>query len=109
MINWDLIKELFIVASANSAICLAFIQKIKKHLSCSKCIPYYSFAINIILSVLFCISFTSIHFPMSLWTGLFSYIGADTLYKSLEGKLATYSSLTNKKDDTSDLEEISYD
>ncbi len=46
---------------------------------------------------------------MSLWVGFFSYIGADTLYKSLEGKLASYTALTNKTDDTKDLEEITYD
>jgi len=110
MIQTNLIQELFIIASINGAICVSFIQKIKKHIHCSKCIPYYSFAINILLAVLFCISFTNISFPMSLWVGLFSYIGADTLYKSLEGKLATYSSLTKKEEKVvDDLEEISYD
>ena len=28
--------------------------------------------------------------------GFFSFIGADTIYKSLEGKLASYSSLVSK-------------
>lgn len=109
MLNWDLMKELLIIASFNSTICLAFIQKIKKHIHCSKCVPYYSFATNIVLAILFCISFTSIKFPMSLWVGFFSYIGADTLYKSLEGKLARHSTLTNKVNDPTDLEEITYE
>lgn len=107
--NFDLIKELLLVASVNSTICLGFIQKIKRHIHCSWCIPYYSFAVNMVLAILFCLSFTTIGFPMSLWVGFFSYIGADTLYKSLEGKLASHSTLTNKVDDTKDLEEITYE
>lgn len=111
MIDWNLLKDLLLIASVNSAICLAFIQKIKKHLSCSKCIPYYSFAINMLLAIVFCISFTDILFPKSLWIGFFSYIGADTLYKTLEGKLAKYSDLVPKEEDTTseELEEIHYE
>ncbi len=109
MIHWDILKDLLLIASCSSTICVAFIQKIKKHMSCSKKIPYYSFFVNIIVSVLFCFCFTNILFPMSLWVGFFSYIGADTIYKTLEGKLANYTTLTNKVDDTSSLEEITYE
>ena len=107
--NFDLMKELLLTASMISAICLAFIQKIKKHIKCSRCIPYYSFAINMIIAIIFCLSFTNISFPLSMWTGFFSYIGADTLYKTLEGKLASHTTLTKKTDDTNNLEEIPYE
>ena len=51
-----------------------------------------------ILGVLFCITFTSIPFPESLWVGLFSFIGADTIYKTLEGKLKSYTSLVKTEE-----------
>ena len=47
------------------------------------------------MGILFCITFTSVDFPNSLWVSFFSFIGADTIYKSLEGKLKDYSSLVN--------------
>ncbi len=116
MINFTLLRDLLVVASVSSTICVAFIQKIKKHISCSKCIPYYSFVINIVIAILFCMSFTSIEFPQSLWIGFFSYIGADTLYKTLEGKLARHTDLITKPDNSSkeegvkeELEEIKYE
>jgi hypothetical protein len=33
---------------------------------------------------------------MSLWIGVFSFLGADTIYKSLEGKLTPYREILNK-------------
>jgi hypothetical protein len=42
-------------------------------------------------------TFTSIDFPNSLWIGIFSFLGADTIYKTLEGKVSSYSDITNKK------------
>lgn len=50
-----------------------------------------------LLSIIFCITFTDIEFPKSLWVGLFSFIGADTIYKSLEGKLASHKDIVNSK------------
>ena len=53
-----------------------------------------------IFSIIFCNSFSTIKFPHSLWIGLFSFLGADTIYKTLEGKLASHSTiLKNKKSD----------
>lgn len=118
MLNWNILQELLVIASINSTICVAFIQKIKRIFSCSKCIPYYSFAINIVLAIVFCISFTNIKFPTSLWVGFFGYIGADSIYKTLEGKLKRYSdlavnnkesNLVNSTNDNEDLEVITYE
>lgn len=118
MLDWTVLEQILIISSLNGTICVAFIQKIKKFFKCSRCIPIYSFAINMVIAILFCISFTKINFITSLWVGLFSYVGADTLYKSLEEKLNSYSDLqTNnttkndveKKSNDEELEEIHYE
>ena len=49
---------------------------------------------------------TSIKLPTSLWIGFFSFIGADTIYKSLEGKLASHTDLINRKTVTISKENI---
>ena len=50
-----------------------------------------------LFGIVFCKTFTTISFPESLWIGLFSFLGADTIYKSLEGKLASYKNLIDKQ------------
>lgn len=90
MLKLSLLQQMIIVAVAMSTITCSFIQKTKKYLKNSKLICLYSFVVNMLTSVIFCITFTEVKFPESLWVGLFSFIGADTLYKSLEGKVKSY-------------------
>ena len=97
MLNINLLKELLIIAIALSVITCAFIQKTKGMFKKSKWVNPYSFVVNMILGIIFCISFTEANIINSLWVGLFSYIGADTLYKTLEGKLKPYSDIIGKK------------
>lgn len=97
MLDITLIQELLIIAIALSVITCAFIQKTKGIFKKSKWINLYSLVVNMVLGVLFCVSFTKTSVINSLWVGLFSYIGADTLYKTLEGKLKPYSELVEKK------------
>lgn len=97
MLDITLLQELLIIAMAVSVIACSFIQKTKGIFKKSKHINIYSFVVNMLLSILFCITYTKTNIINSLWVGLFSYVGADTLYKSLEGKLKPYSELTNKK------------
>ena len=118
MIKWRLLENLLLVATASSTISVAFIQKTKTYLKCSKHVCFYSFIINMILGIIFTITFTDVEIKYSFWVGLFSYIGADTIYKSLEGKLTSFRDLkssqetTTKKDDSTndlnDIEEIIY-
>lgn len=95
MLNLSYLKDLLIIAIALSTITCAFIQKTKIYFKKSKYLLPYSFIVNMLLSIIFCITFTDISFPTSLWIGLFSFIGADTIYKSLEGRLAKHSVLIN--------------
>lgn len=93
MLKIDLLREMLEVSIALSAITCVFVQKTKKYLPCSNCLVIYSLIINMIIGILFCISFTSIKFPQSLWIGMFSFLGADSIYKALEGKVSSYTDL----------------
>ncbi len=95
MFKLSYLKELLTISLALSTITCALVQKTKIHFKTSKYLLLYSLIINLLLSIIFCKTFTSISFPTSLWIGFFSFIGADTIYKSLEGTLASHSKLTN--------------
>ena len=97
MFNLEYLKLLLSISITLSTITCTIVQKTKILFKCSKYISLYSFFINIIFGILFCITFTTIRFPESIWVGLFSYVGADSIYKSLEGKLTSHSELINKK------------
>ena len=98
MLKLTILQQMLVVAVALSVITCAFVQKTKKVFKGTNFLCLYSFFINMILGVFFCITFTTIPFPESLWVGLFSFIGADTIYKTLEGKLKSYTSLVEKKE-----------
>lgn len=99
--NTELLTTLLIIAVTSSSITCAFIQKTKSKIS-KKWLLWYSLAVNMVLGILFTLTFTDSTIVQGAWVGLFSFIGADTLYKTLEGKLKPYSELTKKED----LEEI---
>ncbi len=106
MLKLTILQQMLVVSIALSTITCALVQKTKRCLKCSSCLCLYSFAINLVLGVLFCITFTSITFPESLWVGFFSFIGADTIYKSLEGKLKSYRDLTSSENVTVSKENV---
>jgi len=97
MLNLELLQKMLITSIALSAITCGFVQKTKKYFKCSNCLALYNLFINMAFGLLFCRSFTNINFPESLWIGLFSFLGADTIYKSLEGKIASHKDIRNKK------------
>lgn len=119
MFDWEKLKNILIIAIACSTVTLAFIQKTKKVCKTNNCITCYSLIINLIIGLVFSLSFSDISVWESIWVGLFSFIGADTLYQNLEGKLSSYSDLvsakTVRKDDTKKnqetdiVEEIKYE
>ena len=95
MFNFDYLKELLLIAIALSAITCTFIQKTKFIFKTSRFITLYSFIVNVLVGIIFSMTFTSITFPQSIWIGLFAFLGADSIYKSLEGKLASFSDLNS--------------
>lgn len=102
MLNINYLKELLVISIALSAITCTIIQKTKFLLKSSKWITLYSFIINMIVGIIFSITFTSIKFPQNLWIGLFSFLGADSIYKTLEGRISSYSEIV--KNDTVSIE-----
>ncbi len=97
MLSVDFLQQLLFISMIISTITCSFIQKTKRLLENKKYIILYSLIINILFSIIFCYSFTKITIPTSFWIGLFSFIGADTIYKSLEGKLTTYTQIRQQK------------
>ena len=106
MFNYEFLQKLLIISMALSTITCAIIQKTKIIFKTSKYIECYSFIINMLISIIFCISFTDISFPTSLWIGLFAFLGADSIYKSLEGKIMSHKDIINKKQITIPEENI---
>ena len=104
MFNFQYLKDFLIISSVLSIITCAFIQKVKGFFLCSNHIAICSLLVNIVIGIIFCYSFTEIEFPTSIWIGLFSFLGADTIYKTLEGKLQSYTEII-KKDTTEILNE----
>lgn len=99
--NTELLTTLLVIAMTSSSITCAFVQKTKSKIS-KKWLLWYSFAVNMALGILFTLTFTDSTIAQGAWVGLFSFIGADTLYKTLEGKLKPYSELT-KKEETEEI------
>ena len=102
MLDWYLLQVILVIAIACSTITVAFIQKTKKFCRNSRCITWYSFIVNMLFGYFFSITFASIDTVKSLWVGLFSFIGADTIYRNLEGKLSSYSDLVVNRAPSSD-------
>ena len=97
MLNLEYLQQSLIIAIALSTITCAFIQKTKCCFNSSKYLALYSLVVNIFVGLVFCMTFTSIDFPNSLWIGMFSFLGADTIYKTLEGKVSSYTDITKQK------------
>ena len=87
--NIELIKALLLIAVSSSIISASFVQKIKtvSLIKSSECLIYISFLISMSFGILFTLSFTDYKLIDSIWVGLFSFIGADSLYKAFEEKL----------------------
>lgn len=100
MFHIEYLQQLLIIGIALSAITCTLIQKTKFLFKSSKFITLYSFIINMVVGIIFSKTFTDVTLPTSLWIGLFSFLGADSIYKSLEGKISSYSDILNRKNIT---------
>ena len=97
MFHIEYLQEFLIIGIALSTITCALVQKTKIIFTNSKYIVFYSLFINLVVGIVFCLTFTDISLPTSLWIGFFSFIGADSIYKTLEGKISSYSDILNRK------------
>lgn len=97
MFHIEYLQEFLIIGIVLSTITCALVQKTKIIFTNSKYIVFYSLFINLVVGIVFCLTFTDITLPTSLWIGFFSFIGADSIYKTLEGKISSYSDILNRK------------
>lgn len=97
MLKIEFLKQLLIISITLSTITCTMVQKTKFLFKSSKYITLYSLIINILVGIIFSYTFTNIRLPNCLWIGFFSFLGADSIYKSLEGTISSYSELTDKK------------
>ena len=97
MFHIEYVSELLMISTILSSITCTLIQKTKILIPKSKYIPIYSIIINIIISILFCKTFTDLKLLDSIWIGLFTFLGANSIYKTLEGKLTTHSEILERK------------
>lgn len=97
MFDFNYLQELLMISIILSTITCTFIQKTKFLLKSSKYISLYSLIVNILLGIIFAYTFTTIKLPSSIWIGIFSFVGADSIYKTLEGKLSSYTEIRNKR------------
>lgn len=49
------------------------------------------------ISISFCICFTDFSIIYGCWVGFLSFLGADTIFKVLEGKINSYSDIRKRK------------
>ena len=89
MLDFELIKNVLIIGIASGIITTACVQKIKESFEFKKSsqLVIVSFIISMVVGTLFAVSFSDISFVNCIWVGLFSFIGADTIYKLFEDKL----------------------
>ena len=100
--NIDLLTELLLIAMSCSAITCAFIQKTKAKIS-KKWLTSYTLLVNLVFGTCFTLTFTNSSILHGIWVGVFSFIGADVLYQSLEGKIKSYSDLVTKKEEVVEI------
>ena len=98
----DLLTEILIIAMTNSTITCAFIQKTKAKIS-KKWLISYTLVVNMVFGAFFTLTFTNSSILHGIWVGVFSFIGADVLYQSLEGKIKSYSDLVPKKEEVVEI------
>jgi len=97
MFHIEYINELLVLSMILSSINCTFIQKTKSLIPNSKLVIIYSLIVNIVLSIFFCRTFTDLSIKNILWIGLFTFLGANSIYKTLEGKLKTHTELRSSK------------
>ena len=97
MFHIEYINELLLISMILSSITCTFIQKTKILIPNSKLVIVYSLIVNIVLGILFCHTFTDLTIKDTLWISLFTFLGSNSIYKTLEGKLKTHRELRSSK------------
>ena len=89
MLDFDLIKNVLVVAIAGSIITTAIVQKIKEMVSNKKVLSVLSLLISLVIGTLFSICFSDLSIVDGIWVGVNTWVGADAIYKTFEDKIFT--------------------
>ncbi len=96
--NSELLLEMLYVASISSIISAAFIQKIKELFLLGKTFnSIISFITSYIIGFFYALSFYSPVILYAVWIGVFTLIGAESLYKTFKGFFGLNSVSNQKK------------
>lgn len=87
MLNFDLIKQILIIAIASSVMTTAVVQKVKELVKSKKYLWLISLGVSMIVGSAFAYSFSQLSWQNTLWVGLCTFVGADALYKAFEDKI----------------------
>ena len=89
IIKFELIKNIVFMAILSSVFVTGIVQIIKENFKVdnSKIYIVISFGISIVFGTLFTFTFSYFNFVYCLWSGLFSFLLSDFLYKTFEDKV----------------------
>jgi len=89
MLDFEMLKQVLVVAIASSIITTEFIQKIKESLKTKRYLALIGFVISMLVGTAFALRFSDLDIYNCLWVGLISWLGADMIYKTFENKIFT--------------------
>lgn len=89
--NFDLLKNVCVVAIAGGVITTAIVQQLKSAISFknSKNIIWLSLVVSLVIGTLFARCFSELTWVYCLWSGLITWLGAEAIYLALEEKVFT--------------------
>ena len=103
----ELIKQILVIAMASSIISTAIIQKIKEQLKHKKWLFLASFLVSNVIGTFFSLNFSELSLINSIWVGIVTWVGADSIYKAFEDKIfKSYSDIDNSKTITIERDDI---
>ena len=83
----ELLKQILIVGISASIFSTSIIQKVKEQLKSKKWLFLISLVISIGIGIFFTLTFTELDLVNSIWVGITTYVGADTIYLAFEDKV----------------------
>lgn len=83
----ELLKQILIVGISASIFSTALIQKVKEQLKSKKWLFLISLVISVGIGIFFTLTFTELDLVNSIWVGITTYVGADTIYLAFEDKV----------------------
>lgn len=103
--DFELLKTVCVVAIAGGVITTAIVQQLKSAISFrnSKNIIWLSLVVSLVIGTLFAKCFSELNWIYCVWSGGFTWLGAEAIYLALEEKVFTPFKDMQKEDDVTEL------